>query len=116
MTNEGKKKQFVLSDDDARRLAGTCTTFSACYCKNQQIHMCLPDLLEYIGPLSEAYEHMRLAIICEYEELENSLDLAARLGERFEGMVEKIRTHWLVDDIIELFVWLWARRADELRV
>jgi hypothetical protein len=116
MTNEGKKKQFILSEDDARRLAGTCTTFSTCYYRNQQTHMRLSDLLEFIGPLSEAHENRRRAMICEYEELENSLDLAARLGERFEDMVKKIRTHWLVDDIIKLFMWLRARRADELRV
>lgn len=117
MTNEGqKKKQFVLEEDDARRLAGTCTTLCSCYCSDQQTHMRLKDFLEFIGPLSETCEPIRRALVCEYEGLDDRLDLAARFGGRFAEMVEKIRTYWLVDDILKLFAWLWARRADELRV
>lgn len=115
MTNEGQK-QFILNDEEARQLADTCSTFCACYNCDVQTHMRLYELFHFVGPLPEAQEKVRRAVIGERECLDECLDLAARFGGWYKDMVQKIRSQWLADDIVKLFVWLKTHQQDELSV
>jgi hypothetical protein len=112
---EEKKKQFVLDKDAAGRLAATCSTFYNCR-TGLQAQARLQDLLNLTGPLPVGFEHLRHAFGEEAEGLDDRLDLAAKFGGWFAEMVVRIRTHWLIDDIINLFKRLWTQEKDELCV
>jgi hypothetical protein len=110
-----KKRQFVLESEDAGRLATTCTSFMMCTsCTLMRIDM--RNLLVFIGPLQVDLECARRVLALESEWLENRFDLAVQFGEWYSAMVAKIRTHWLIDDIITLFQRLWVQEKGELCV